>query len=148
MHYLIAAGLMLAIYLFAMPAKAATVWTPQEGIYQKLKSAKGATMYIKLVGVKAVTADAVIVQAGEKVVPVDAEIVQAGYKQVPIDTVITGNVIPPECEGKFYCDAQWGILLDLSKNTSLQCPKVFVKRNDALAFDAAIQVDNTATCAK
>lgn len=39
MHYVIFAGMILAVYLFAMPAKAATVWTIQEGIYQKQKSA-------------------------------------------------------------------------------------------------------------
>lgn len=125
--------MMLAVYLFAMPAEAATVWTIQEGIYQKQKSAAGKVRYILLKDVK--------------LVPLAAEIVQVGYKQVPIDTVITGNVIPPECELTFYCDAQWGVLFDLSK-TTLQCPKAFIKKNEALLFDAAISIDNTVTCAK
>lgn len=132
MHYVIFAGMMLAVYLFAMPAKAATVWVPQEGIYQKQKSATGKVRYVLLKDVK--------------LVPLAAEIVQNGYKQVPIDTVITGNAIPPECEGKFYCDAQWGVIFDLTKNTALQCPKAFIKKNEALLFDAAISIDNAVTC--
>lgn len=133
MHYVIFAGMMLAVYLFAMPAKAATVYLPQEGIYQKLKSAAGSVKYIKLVGVKAV--------------PADAEIVQIGYKQVPIDTVITeGMIVPLECEAKFYCDTTFGVIFDLTKNTALHCPKAFIKKNEALLFDAAISIDNVATC--
>lgn len=78
MHYVIFAGMMLAVYLFAMPAKAATVWTPQEGIYQKQKSAAGKVRYVLMKDVK--------------LVPITAEIVQLGYKQVPIDTVITEGI--------------------------------------------------------
>lgn len=131
-HYVIFLGLMLAVYLFAMPAKAATVWVPQDGIYQKQKAASGKVRYVLLKEVK--------------LVPLAAEIVQNGYKQVPIDTVITGNVIPPECESKFYCDTQWGAIFDLTKNTALQCPKAFIKKNEALLFDAAISIDNAVTC--
>lgn len=39
---------MLAVYLFAMPAKAATVWAIQEGIYQKQKSTAGKVRYVIL----------------------------------------------------------------------------------------------------
>lgn len=124
----------LLILLFVtFSANAATVWTVQDGVFQKLKSAAGKVKYIKLEGVK--------------LVPMDAEIVQQGYKQVPIDTVLTGNVIPHECEAKFYCDAKWGVIFDLTKNTALQCPKAFIKKNEALLFDAAISIDNKVTCA-
>lgn len=134
-HYLIFAGLMLAVYLFAMPAKAATVWAIQEGVYQKQKSTAGKVRYVILKDVK--------------LVPLAAEIVHVGYKQVPIDTVITeGVIVPLECEAKFYCDTRWGVIFDLTKNTALQCPKAFIKKNEALLFDAAISIDNTVTCAK
>lgn len=132
-HYIIFAGMMLAVYLFAMPAKAATVWTPQDGIYQKQKSAAGKVRYVLLKDVK--------------LVPLAAEIVQAGYKQVPIDTVITeGMIVPLECEAKFYCDTTFGVIFDLTKNTALSCPKAFIKKNEALLFDAAISIDNIVTC--
>lgn len=116
MHYVIFAGMMLAVYLFIMPAKAATVWTPQEGIYQKQKSVAGKVRYVLLKEVK--------------IVPLAAEIVQDGYKQVPIDTVITGNVIPPECEGKFYCDAEWGVIVKLEEMTLGDCKRMSVKKID------------------
>lgn len=133
MHYVIFVGMMLAVYLFAMPAKAATVWTPQDGIYQKQKSTAGKVRYVLLKDVK--------------LVPLAAEVVQDGYKQVPIGTVITGNVIPPECELNFYCDANWGVIFNMQKNP-LQCPRVFIKKNEALLFDAAISIDNQVTCAR
>lgn len=133
MHYIIFAGLMLAVYLLAMPAKAATVWVPQDGIYQKQKSASGKVRYVLLKEVK--------------LVPLAAEVVQDGYKQVPIDTVINeGMIVPLECEAKFYCDTTFGVIFDLTKNTALSCPKAFIKKNEALLFDASISIDNAVTC--
>lgn len=116
-HYAIFAGFMLAVYLFAMPAKAATVWVPQDGIYQKQKSAAGKVRYVLLKEVK--------------LVPLAAEIVQAGYKQVPIDTVITeGMIVPLECEGKFYCDTRWGVIVKLEEMTLGDCKRMSVKKID------------------
>lgn len=55
------------------------------------------------------------------------------------------DVIVPSC-GAFLCQSDFGLVFDLSKNTVLQCPRVFITKEQlALIYEGA-KYDNVPAC--
>lgn len=58
------------------------------------------------------------------------------------------NAIPANCELKFYCDSAWGAIYDMNQNTSLRCPRVFIRKGELGYFDNLQMIDGNPVCGK
>lgn len=126
--------------VFACVLFAATVWTPQAGVYFQYKVPPAmSNVYMLTTNIEMPTHWVKQDGTFTKLVSTGGSV---KYEKIAIVTPPNN----PVCDTKFVCNTDFGWVVNLKMNTVLQCPTFKILNNSLQAYDGAQSINGQPVC--